>query len=208
MRGGRQVWVTGIGLVSSMGEGLADHQHGLSDQTSMVRVEENAFAPYPVHPLGAVDFSRHIPKKTDQRQMEVWQRIGVYAAGLALEDANIAGDATLLDKTHLVVAAGNGERDCDLDMRILATLETADNPGVTLNEALLSGLRPTLYLGELSNLLAGNISIVHKVTGSSRTLKGEEIAGVSAVENAYRRITAGQGDLFLVGGAGRSASRL
>ncbi|MBN9059804.1 MAG: beta-ketoacyl-ACP synthase, partial [Rhizobiales bacterium] len=50
-------------------------------------------------------------------------------------------------------------------------------------------------------LLAGNVSIVHKVTGSSRTFMGEEIAGISAVEIAARRIRAGQGDQFLVGAA-------
>jgi 3-oxoacyl-[acyl-carrier-protein] synthase II len=58
-----------------------------------------------------------------------------------------------------------------------------------------------LFLAQLPNLLAGNISIVHKVTGSSRTFLGEEISGVSAVEIAWRRIRAGQGDIFLVGGA-------
>jgi len=64
-----------------------------------------------------------------------------------------------------------------------------------------SGLRPTLYLGELSNLLAGNISIVHKATGSSRTFKGEEMAGAAALEDAVRRLSAGQSELMLVGGA-------
>ena len=39
------------------------------------------------------------------------------------------------------------------------------------------------------------------MTGSSRTFKGEEIAGVSVYENAFRRISAGQGEVFLVGGA-------
>jgi 3-oxoacyl-[acyl-carrier-protein] synthase II len=57
-----------------------------------------------------------------------------------------------------------------------------------------------LFLAQLPNLLAGNISIVHKVTGSSRTFLGEETAGVSAVEVAARRIRANQGDIFLVGG--------
>ena len=38
----------------------------------------------------------------------------------------------------------------------------------------MSDLRPTLFLAQLSNLLAGNISIVHGVTGSSRTFMGEE----------------------------------
>ena len=61
-----------------------------------------------------------------------------------------------------------------------------------LNEKLTTELRPTLFLAQLSNLLAGNISIVHKVTGSSRTFMGEEGAGVSAIETAAARIRAGQ----------------
>jgi 3-oxoacyl-[acyl-carrier-protein] synthase II len=65
----------------------------------------------------------------------------------------------------------------------------------------MTGLRPTLYLGQLSNLLAGNISIVHAVTGSSRTFKGEEMAGVSALENAVERIQNSETELVLVGGA-------
>jgi 3-oxoacyl-[acyl-carrier-protein] synthase II len=65
----------------------------------------------------------------------------------------------------------------------------------------MSDLRPTLFLAQLSNLLAGNISIVHGVTGSSRTFMGEESAGVDAVRIAHSRIVAGQSDIALVGGA-------
>ena len=65
----------------------------------------------------------------------------------------------------------------------------------------MSDLRPTLFLAQLSNLLAGNISIVHGVTGSSRTFMGEEAAGVDAVRIALSRIEAGQSDIALVGGA-------
>src|SRR4029453_9251383 len=65
----------------------------------------------------------------------------------------------------------------------------------------MSDLRPTLFLAQLSNLLAGNISIVHGVTGSSRTFMGEEAAGVDAVRIALARITAGQSELALVGGS-------
>lgn len=201
MNEGRQIWITGVGLLSSLGEGQAAHARQLRDPNAPARVDENRFDPYPVHPLVAVDFGKQIPKKSDQRQMEGWQCIGVYAAGLALDDAGLTGNSELLDSTNLVIAAGNGDRDCDLDRKILERLGSAACPGTCLNEELLTGLRPTLYLGELSNLLAGNISIIHKATGSSRTLKGEEIAGVSAVENAFRRIASGQCDLLLVGGA-------
>ena len=65
----------------------------------------------------------------------------------------------------------------------------------------MSDLRPTLFLAQLSNLLAGNISIVHGVTGSSRTFMGEESAGVDAVRIALARIAAGQSELALVGGS-------
>jgi 3-oxoacyl-[acyl-carrier-protein] synthase II len=77
----------------------------------------------------------------------------------------------------------------------------AANPDAFLNERLMSDLRPTLFLAQLSNLLAGNISIVHGVTGSSRTFMGEEAAGVDAVRIAVSRIGAGQSEIALVGGA-------
>ena len=70
-----------------------------------------------------------------------------------------------------------------------------------LNERLMNDLRPTLFLAQLSNLLAGNISIVHGVTGSSRTFMGEESAGIDAVRVAAARIAAGQSEIALVGGA-------
>ena len=44
----------------------------------------------------------------------------------------------------------------------------------------MSDLRPTLFLAQLPNLVAGNISIVHGIVGSSRTFIGEESAGVDA----------------------------
>jgi 3-oxoacyl-[acyl-carrier-protein] synthase II len=65
----------------------------------------------------------------------------------------------------------------------------------------MSDLRPTLFLAQLSNLLAGNISIVHGVTGSSRTFMGEESAGIDAARIALARIQAGQSDIALVGGS-------
>src|SRR5207245_10566609 len=104
-------------------------------------------------------------------------------------------------RMDMIVAAGGGERDEAVDESILSGLPKAERPGAFLNEALMSGLRPTLFLAQLSNLLAGNISIVHGVTGSSRTFMGEEAAGVDAVRIALARVTAGQSELALVGGA-------
>ena len=198
MADAREVWITGIGLLSCLGETLDAHWERLHDPSTADTV---SFAPYVVHRAATVDFDKQIPKKSDQRQMETWQRIGVYAAGLALDSASLKGDTELLSKMDMIVAAGGGERDGTVDISILDGLRNAANREAYLNQRLLNDLRPTLFLAQLSNLLAGNISIVHGVTGSSRTFMGEEGAGVDSVRVARARIAAGQSELALVGGA-------
>jgi len=85
----------------------------------------------------------------------------------------------------MIVAAGGGERDLDVDAAILTA--RADGRSGALNERLMNDLRPTLFPAQLSNMLAGNISIVHGVSGSSRTFMGEEAAGVDAVRIAWAK---------------------
>ena len=194
----REVVITGLGLVSSAGEGMQAHLAALVAKTPPP-VNATSFAPYAVHPVVALDYDRQIPKKSDQRQMEPWQRLGCYAAGLALDAAGLKDDKALKARMHLIVAAGGGERDYVVDRDILTGLRDAAAPGVFLNERLMGDLRPTLFLAQLSNLLAGNISIVHGVTGSSRTFMGEESSGVDAIRIATSRIASGQADIFLVG---------
>jgi 3-oxoacyl-[acyl-carrier-protein] synthase II len=198
--GRREVWITGIGLLTCLGEELEPTWSHL-EHGGPPRYDDKNFAPYIVHSLGPINFDKQIPRKSDQRQMETWQRVGVYTAGLALSDAGIAGNADLLDRTDMIVAAGGGERDLAVDTAILTGLRNAANPGAFLNEHLMSDLRPTLFLAQLPNLLAGNISLVHGVVGSSRTFLGEESAGLDAVRVAQARVAAGQSELTLVGGA-------
>jgi 3-oxoacyl-[acyl-carrier-protein] synthase II len=195
----REVVITGVGLLSSLGEGLeATWDRLVSGPPSH---DAEAFAPFVVHRLGPMNFELQIPKKGDQRQMEPWQRIGAYTAGLALASAGVKGDAALLDRTDMIVAAGGGERDVAVDGKILTGIRGQPNPEAFVNERLMNDLRPTLFLAQLPNLVAGNISIVHGVVGSSRTFIGEESAGVDAVRVAHARIAARQSDITLVGGA-------
>jgi 3-oxoacyl-[acyl-carrier-protein] synthase II len=195
----RETWITGIGIVSCLGEGLDAHWQGLN--AAPRAADATSFAPYIVHRIVPLELDKQIPKKGDQRQMEPWQRIGCYAAGLALESAGVKGKAELLARMDMIVAAGGGERDAQVDLNVAAGVDKAAKAEAFVNERLMNDLRPTLFLAQLSNLLAGNVSIVHGVTGSSRTFMGEEQAGVEAVRVAHARIAAGQSDLALVGGA-------
>ena len=195
----REAWITGIGIASSLGIGLDAHWDALRERR--VNVDETSFAPYLVHPIVPISFDAQIPKKGDQRQMEAWQRIGTYAAGLALDSAGVKGNAAILAKMDMIVAAGGGERDLAVDSAILNAEAKGNAAPGFLNERLMNDLRPTLFLAQLSNLLAGNIAIVHGVTGSSRTFMGEEAAGVDAARIALARIEAGQSDIALIGAA-------
>src|SRR6266566_1385583 len=100
--GSTEVWITGIGLATSLGEGLDANWEALNARR--INIDEKGFAPYIVHPLAPVNFDTQIPKKGDQRQMEGWQRIGTYAAGLALDSAAGKSDIALIGGSQ------NGER--------------------------------------------------------------------------------------------------
>ena len=79
--------------------------------------------------MTALELDKQIPKRGDQRQMEAWQRIGIYAAGLALDSAGVKGNAELLSRMDMIVAAGGGERDYAVDAAILSALPACCRSG-------------------------------------------------------------------------------
>jgi 3-oxoacyl-[acyl-carrier-protein] synthase II len=120
---------------------------------------------------------------------------------LALDSAGVKGNQEILGRMDMIIAAGGGERDVPVDLAILNGYVKGNSSPVFLNERLMNDLRPTLFLAQLSNLLAGNIAIVHGVSGSSRTFMGEEAASIDAARIAMARIASGQSDIALIGAA-------
>lgn len=190
-------WITGIGLASSLGEGPAPHLAALATPGFAPVLDREGFAPFTIHPLPALPFEAQIPRR-DLRQMETWQRLGVHAAGLALDSA---GAKPLAAEVDLVVAADGGERDQALDHAMLAEVAAVPEAGrpAWLNQRIAGGLRPTLFLAQLPNLLAGSITIVHGVARSSRTLMGLEVAGAEALRLGLARVAHGASQMMLVG---------
>src|SRR5579871_3040978 len=129
-QGAREAWITGIGIVSMLGEGIEAHWRGLNAPPP--HPDTKTWAPFVIHPIAPLDLDKQIPKKGDQRQMETWQRIGTYAAGLALDSAGAKGNAELLAHMDMIVAAGGGERDAAVDATILSGLRKSERPDALL----------------------------------------------------------------------------
>ena len=55
-----ETWITGIGIVSCLGEGADAHWQALVERHG--NVDARSFAPYFVHPLSALDLDKQIPK--------------------------------------------------------------------------------------------------------------------------------------------------
>jgi len=121
----REAWITGVGIVSCLGEGSQAHWQKLME--AHPGADTATFAPFIVHPLAPTNFDGQIPKK-EQRQMENWQRIGTYAAGLALDSAGVKGKPEILSHMDMIVAAGGGERDLAVDSTILSGMPHAAVP--------------------------------------------------------------------------------
>jgi 3-oxoacyl-[acyl-carrier-protein] synthase II len=66
----RETWITGIGIVSSLGDGLEATWDALHQ--GRANVDQKTYAPWMVHPLSPLELDAQIPKKGDQRQMEAW----------------------------------------------------------------------------------------------------------------------------------------
>lgn len=198
----REVWITGQGLLSPLGQDLETTWAGLHDPAAIAAAADTGFLPpFTIFPATLPPLDKFVPKRGDQRAMGPLMLSGCVAAAMAMEQAGLLGAAPeVLKQINLMVGVGGGERDEKVDETILAALNGTDD-GNLLAEQLQTELRPTLFLAQLPNLFAGNISIVLGVSGSSRTFMGEEAAGVDAVRVAFERIQGGQADLFLVGSA-------
>ena len=69
----REVWITGIGLTSSLGEGLEAHWQALAETDPPQPVlDTTSAAPFAFYPMVPLDLDKQMPRHADQRQMEPW----------------------------------------------------------------------------------------------------------------------------------------
>ncbi|HUO87374.1 MAG TPA: beta-ketoacyl synthase N-terminal-like domain-containing protein [Thermoanaerobaculia bacterium] len=192
----RQVVVTGVGVVSPLGESLASlHDALCRGEGALAEIESFERDGLPSRVGAAITgFSEtdHFGER-NFRPLDRTGRLVAAAAGLALADAG--WPATDRDRLFAGVEIG-------------LVLGTTFGSVHTISEfdrrALTAGpnyVKPLDFANSVINAAAGQTAIWHDLTGVNTTLSGGHSVGLTAIAYAADLIATGRADVVLAGGA-------
>ena len=187
----RRVAVTGIGVVSPLGNTPAEvYERACSGRSAVHRLEA-PFAARLVAPLAATasfDGAAHFePPKL--RMLDRVSQFALVCAGHALDASGGALEG--LDRSRAGVFIGTG----------MAGTLSSDEGYKTLYGAASDRIKPYTVLMGMHNAPAGWIGIEHGLRGPNLTYSTACSSSAVAIGEAWRRVAAGELDVALAGGA-------
>jgi 3-oxoacyl-[acyl-carrier-protein] synthase II len=193
----RRVVVTGLGLVSPLGNDVTSSWDGIVNGRSgigpITHFDASAFTTRIAGEVRGFDASRWIPAK-DARKMEEFIHYGVAASMMALEDAGITIDDSNAERIGALIGSGIGG------------LLGIEQQTVKYHEGGPRKISPFYVPSTIINMLPGQVSLL---TGA----KGPNFSAVSAcatsnhsIGMAMRMIQYGDADVMIAGGAERGSS--
>jgi 3-oxoacyl-[acyl-carrier-protein] synthase II len=209
---GRRAVLTGRGIVSPLGVGMAPHWAALTAGRSAIgRSDRLAALGLPaargaeVTPHAIEPHLGRLPRK----QQKLWNRatlLAMLASALAMDEAGLAPGAG--DPGRFGVALGVSTLAWDLDAMIdyLVAAESTATPGaldmVRANGFCMRSINPLDFsLKTLPNLVAGHLAIASDARGFCRAMTEGHVGGARAIGDAFQLIAEGDLDVALCGGA-------
>jgi 3-oxoacyl-[acyl-carrier-protein] synthase II len=188
----RRVVVTGLGIVSPVGNSVKDAwENILAGNSGIGPITNFDVADFPVRFGGEVrdfDVSRYIPTR-DARRMGSFIHYGIAAASQAIEDAGIEITAANASRAGVAVGSGIGG---------LHGIETAYH-------AYLDGgprkISPFFVPGNIINMISGNLSIMYGLKGPNIAIVTACTTSTHNIGVAARTIAYGDADIMIAGGA-------
>jgi 3-oxoacyl-[acyl-carrier-protein] synthase II len=187
----RRVVVTGLGIVSPVGNNLKEAWANIVAGRSGVRlITEFDASDLPVKISGSVrdfDAEAYIPKK-DLKKMDTFIHFGVAAGLQAMEDAGL--EVTDQNAERIGVAIGSG-------IGGLPTIERS-------RDAYVSGgfrkISPFFVPASIINMVSGNLSIIKGLKGPNISIVSACTTGAHNIGDAARMIMYGDADVMIAGG--------
>jgi len=189
----RRVVVTGLGLVSPLGTGLAKNWDALSGGRSGIR----QLTRFPISDAYASRIAGEVPdfraedfiETKEIKKMDLFIQYAVAAAAMAAEDGGFKIEPDWAAQVGVIVGVGF----CGI-----GTIETT-------KEALLNGgprkISPFFIPKVISNLAPGQIAIRHRAKGVNWTPTSACASGTHAIGEAFHLIRRGLQDAVIAGGA-------
>lgn len=194
----RRVVVTGLGLVSPLGNDVASSWDGIVNGRSgigpITHFDPAAFTTRIAGEVRDFDITRYGVNPKDAKKMDEFIHYGVAASLMALQDAGIVVDESNAERVGALVGSGIGG------------LLGIEEQTIKFHEGGPRKISPFYVPSTIINMLPGQISLI---TGA----KGPNFSAVSACATsnhsigvAMRMIQYGDADVMVAGGAERGSS--
>jgi 3-oxoacyl-[acyl-carrier-protein] synthase II len=190
----RRIWITGIGLITPIGTGVAAFRAGLRAGSSRVR-RIDRFDPSPFRSQVAAqidDFDplAWMPPKT-ARQLDRFSQIGLVAGRLALEDAGLspgANGAAAPDRIGIYLGSA------------LGGIAYAEDQHTRFLERGIRQVAPNLALAVFGGAAPANLGIALDVRGPILSTANSCASGAVALGEALGDLREGRVDAAIAGG--------
>ena len=195
----RRVVITGLGIVSPVGTGVAQAWdsivNGRSGITRITRFDASLFASTIAGEVAGFDVTQHLPAK-DARRMDAFIHYGLVAGMEAIKDAGI--EVTEQNAERIGVSIGSG----------IGGLPMIED---THNDYLAGGPRkisPFFIPGTIINMISGNLSIKYGFKGPNLSIVTACSTATHCIGDSARLIEYGDADIMIAGGSEGSVCAL
>ncbi|MEQ6201592.1 beta-ketoacyl-ACP synthase I [Sulfitobacter sp. HNIBRBA2951] len=187
----RRVVVTGLGIVSSIGNNADEVRTALKAGTSgIVASEEMTEHGFRSRIAGTLKLnpSEHIDKRTF-RFMGAGAAYAYIAMGQAIEDAGLSEDVISNPRTGLVAGSGGPSTSA-----MLAAHDVVKNTGATKR------IGPFAVPKCMSSTVSANLSTAYKIKGINYSITSACSTSLHCIGNAAEQIMMGKQDVMFAGG--------
>ena len=188
----RRVVVTGLGMVSPVGNTVADTWHailnGQSGVETITAFDVSAFATQFSASVKGLTVDDYFSAK-DARKMDPFIQYGMVAGIQAMQDSGIEVTDAIAPRFGAVIGSGIGG------------IGSIEDGTMTVAERGPRRLSPFFVPGSIINMIAGNLSIKFGLKGPNLAVTTACTTGTHAIGLAARSIQHGETDLMLAGGA-------
>ena len=195
----RRVVITGLGIVSPVGTGVAQAWdsivNGRSGITRITRFDASLFASTIAGEVAGFDVTQHLPAK-DARRMDAFIHYGLVAGMEAIKDAGF--EVTEQNAERIGVSIGSG----------IGGLPMIED---THNDYLAGGPRkisPFFSPGTIINMISGNLSIKYGLKGPNLSIVTACSTATHCIGDSARLIEYGDADIMIAGGSEGSVCAL